>query len=182
MNHRSIRNLATAAVCLTLCMVLPFFMGQIPQIGGALSPMHIPVLLGGFLCGPWWAMAVGAAAPLLRHGILAMPPLVSAIAMAFEMGTYGLVSGLLYARLPKRNFNIYVSLIAAMLAGRAVWGAAMAVISGAAGSAFTWAAFLAGAFFKAVPGIVLHIALIPVLVMALRRAGFPEREEPAASR
>lgn len=180
MNHRAVKNLVTAAVCLTLCIVLPFLTGQIPQIGGALSPMHIPVLLGGFLCGPWWAMAVGAAAPLLRHGIFAAPPLVSAIAMTFEMGTYGLVSGLLYDRLPKRNVNIYVSLIAAMLAGRAVWGAAMAVISGAAGSAFTWAAFLAGAFFKAVPGIVLHIALIPVLVMALRRAGFPEREKPAA--
>ena len=56
-----IRKLTYSALCLALCMVLPFLTGQIPQIGSALSPMHIPVLLAGFLCGPWWAAAVGAA-------------------------------------------------------------------------------------------------------------------------
>lgn len=59
-NFKSLlRHMVYAAVCLALCMVLPFLTGQIPQIGSALSPMHIPVLLAGFLCGPWWAMAVG---------------------------------------------------------------------------------------------------------------------------
>lgn len=163
-------RLVYAAVCLALCMVLPFLTGQIPQIGSALSPMHIPVLLAGFLCGPWWAMAVGVTAPLLRHLWLTMPPLVTAIAMAFEMGCYGLVSGLLYKRLPKTTVSIYGALIAAMLAGRLVWGAVMVVLSGVTGSAFTWAAFLAGAFINAVPGIIVHIALVPVLVMALRKA------------
>lgn len=63
-NFKSLlRHMVYAAVCLALCMVLPFLTGQIPQIGSALSPMHIPVLLAGFLCGPWWAMAVGFAAP-----------------------------------------------------------------------------------------------------------------------
>lgn len=178
MNNRAIQNLAAAAVCLALCMVLPFLTGQIPQIGSALSPMHIPVLLAGFLCGPWWAMAVGITAPLLRHCMFSMPPLISAVAMAFEMGTYGLASGLLYTRLPKGNANIYVSLIAAMLAGRVVWGMAMTVISGVTGSAFTWAAFMAGAFFNAVPGIIVHIVLIPVLVMALRQSGRLGRKAP----
>jgi hypothetical protein len=31
---------------------------------------------------------------------------------------------------------------------------------------------VAGAFLNAVPGIIVHILLIPVLVMALRKAGF----------
>ena len=163
-------RLVYAAVCLALCMVLPFLTGQIPQIGSALSPMHIPVLLAGFLCGPWWAMAVGVTAPLLRHLWLTMPPLITAIAMAFEMGCYGLVSGVLYQKLPRKNSSIYIALVVAMVAGRMVWGVAMVVISGVTGSAFTWAAFLAGAFLNAVPGIIVHIALIPVVVMALRRA------------
>lgn len=55
-----IRNLVYAGVALALCLVLPFLTGQIPQIGSALCPMHIPVLLAGFLCGPWWAAAVGS--------------------------------------------------------------------------------------------------------------------------
>ena len=165
-----LRQLVYAAVCLALCMLLPFLTGQIPQIGSALSPMHIPVLLAGFLCGPWWAMAVGFVAPMLRHVWLGMPPLITAIAMSFELAAYGLFSGLLYRLLPKKTVNIYVSLIGAMILGRIVWGIAMVVISGVSGSAFTWSAFIAGALLNAVPGIILHIVLIPILVMALKRA------------
>ena len=65
MKH-TLRNLTYAAMSLALCLVLPFFTGQIPQIGAMLCPMHLPVLLAGFLCGPWWAAGVGAVAPLLR--------------------------------------------------------------------------------------------------------------------
>ena len=165
-----LRHLVYAAVCLALCMLLPFLTGQIPQIGSALSPMHIPVLLAGFLCDPWWAMAVGFVAPMLRHVWLGMPPLITAIAMSFELAGYGLFSGLLYRLLPKKTVNIYVSLIGAMILGRIIWGIAMVVISGVTGSAFTWSAFMAGALLNAIPGIILHIVLIPILVMALKRA------------
>ena len=165
-----LRHLTCAAMCLALCLYLPFLTGQIPQIGRALSPMHIPVLLAGFLCGPWWAMVVGLAAPMLRHSLFLMPPLVTAIAMSFELAAYGLFSGLLYRLLPKKTVNIYVSLIGAMILGRIVWGITMVVISGVSGSAFTWSAFIAGALLNAVPGIILHIVLIPILVMALKRA------------
>ena len=178
MKRLNVKNLVTAAVCLALCLVLPFLTGQIPQIGG---PMHIPVLLGGFLCGPWWAVAVGLSAPLLRHILFHMPPLITAVAMCFELGTYGLVSGLLYRRLPGRNSSIYVSLIAAMIAGRVVWGAMRVALSGASGEPFTWAAFMAGAFFNAIPGIIVHIALIPALVIVLKRAGVFHEERLAAA-
>ena len=179
MKNLNTKHLITASVCLALCLVLPFLTGQIPQIGSALSPMHIPVLLAGFLCGPWWAMAVGAVAPLLRFcPFHSPPPYPTGLAMCFELAAYGLVSGLLYRALPKRTGNIYVSLITAMLAGRVVWGAARVVLSGVSGELFTWEMFMAGAFFKAIPGIIVHIALIPLLVMALKRAGFFGRTAP----
>jgi len=76
----------------------------------------------------------------------------------------------LYRRLPRTRGAVYASLIGAMLAGRAVWGVVSAVLLTASGAGFTWAAFIAGAFVNAVPGIVLHIVLIPVIVMALERA------------
>lgn len=173
--NSAILRMAYAAVCLALCMVLPFLTGQIPQIGSALSPMHIPVLLAGFLCGPWWAAAVGAVAPLLRFALFGMPPIFpTGVAMCFELAGYGLVSGLLYRKLPKKAVNVYVSLLTAMLAGRVVWGIVRVLLSGVAGEPFTWAAFMAGAFVNAVPGIIVHIALIPVIVLALRKAGFIE--------
>lgn len=167
----TIRRMVWAAVCLALCMVLPFLTGQIPQIGSAISPMHIPVLLAGFICGPWWAMAVGAVAPLLRFALFGMPPIFpTGVAMCFELAAYGLVSGALYARLPKKTSNIYVSLIAAMLTGRVVWGIVRVVLSGVSGEPFTWAAFMAGAFLNAIPGIIIHILLIPIIVLALKKA------------
>ena len=49
--NRKVRSLVLAAVCVALGLVLPFLTGQIPSIGSKLSPMHIPVLLCGFLCG-----------------------------------------------------------------------------------------------------------------------------------
>lgn len=175
--RQSSRNLTCAAACLALCMGLPFLTGQIPQIGRALSPMHIPVLLAGFLCGPWWAMAVGFIAPILRHFWLTMPPLLTALAMSFELATYGFVSGILYCVLPKKVSSIYASLITAMLVGRAVWGCAMLAIMGITGSVFTWAAFLSDAFINTLPGIVVHIILIPVIVIALQRVGFLAKDE-----
>ena len=166
-----IQKLVLAALCLALCMVLPFLTGQIPEIGSMLSPMHIPVLLCGFICGPVWAALIGAVAPLLRFALFGMPPLFPVgAAMCFELAVYGLVSGLLYGLLPKRKASIYISLLAAMLVGRIVWGAVRLIISGVGGSAFTWAAFLSGAFTSAIPGIILHIVLIPLLVIALERA------------
>lgn len=171
--NKSYKNLVFSAVCLALCMLLPLLTGQLQQLGNALCPMHIPVLICGFIAGPWYAAAVGAIAPLLRFLIFGMPPVFPiGIAMCFELAAYGAVSGLLYKLLPKKTLNIYASLIAAMLVGRAVWGIVRAVLSGASGSPFTWQAFLAGGFINAVPGIILHILLIPIIVMALERAGF----------
>lgn len=165
-----VTKLVYAAMCLALALVLPFLTGQIPQIGSALCPMHLPVLLAGYLCGPWWGAAVGACAPLLRHLWLGMPPLVTALGMTFELGTYGLVVGMLYRLLPKKLSGIYIPLLCAMVAGRAVWGCAMMVIMGISGSPFTWSAFLAGALLNAIPGIVVQLVLIPLLVRSLHKA------------
>lgn len=163
--------LTVSAICLALCMVLPFVTGQIPEIGNALCPMHIPVLLCGFICGPVYAAAVGAIAPLLRFVLFGMPPIFpTGAAMCFELAAYGAVVSLLYRALPKRRSSIYAALIGAMLAGRVVWGVVMAILMGMTGSAFTFSAFLAGAFLNAIPGIIVQIVLIPVIVMALEKA------------
>ena len=171
-----ILRLTYSAICLALCLVLPFLTGQIPQIGSALCPMHLPVLLCGFLCGPWWAAAVGATAPLLRSALTGgFPPLFpTAVAMTFELAAYGLICGLLWRRSKQNTASIYGCLIAAMMAGRIVWGIATAILLGMGETPFTWAAFWAGGFANAVPGIVLQLVLIPLLVMALRRAKLAE--------
>ena len=80
------------------------------------------------------------------------------------------MSGLLYKVFPKKIPYIYVTLIISMIAGRIVWGIARYILASVSKGAFTFEAFLAGAVTTAIPGIILHIILVPVLVIALRRA------------
>lgn len=171
--QKSIRTLVLAAFMLALCLILPFFTGQIPQIGSMLLPMHLPVLLCGLLCSWQYGAAVGFVAPLLRYVLFGMPPIYPVgIAMAFELATYGLVIGLLYSRSRWQCvFALYRSLLIAMVVGRLVWGAAEVILLGLDGQAFTWELFLSGALLTAIPGIILQLVFIPALMIALDRTG-----------
>jgi len=172
-NREEIKNLSASAICLALALFLPFLTGQIPEIGQALLPMHIPILLCGFICGPRYAAIVGLTAPLLRFMLFGMPAIMPmGVAMSFELATYGIVVGLLYKMLPKKVVFIYVSLVAAMLAGRAVFGLAFLQTLGIQGGQYSWEAFVSGVFVSALPGIILHIILIPIIVIAMQKARF----------
>ena len=168
------RSLVLAALFLALGILLPFLTGNIPQIGSMLCPMHLPVLLCGFVLGGPWGFAVGAITPLLRSALVGAPGLYpTALAMAFELATYGLVSGLLYRRASRRSLSaIYAVLLTAMVAGRLVWGAARFVMAGLNVSNFPLSAFLSGAVFTAVPGIIAQLILIPLILTALQRTGW----------
>ena len=163
-------RMVLSAMFLAVALVLPFLTGQIPQIGSTLCPMHIPVLLCGYFCGPLYAAVIGFIAPLLRLLLFGMPPLVPiGIPMCFELMTYGLVSGLLYKILPKKKIYVYVSLIGAMLIGRIIWGIAKVILFGLQKAPFGWEAFISGAVLGAVPGIIVQIVLIPTIVIILRK-------------
>ena len=72
-----------------------------------------------------------------------------------------------------------------MIAGRVVWAAAMIVLLGLSGGAFTWQMFLSGAFLNAIPGIILQLVLIPAIMVALDRAKlvpFRKTEEQTSAR
>ena len=167
-----VRRLTYAALFLALALVLPFLTGQIPQIGVMLSPMHIPALLCGFLCGWPWGLALGFVAPLLRSVLFGIPVMFpGAVAMALELAVYGGLSGYLRRKLPGTRPMIYAVLVISMIAGRVVWGIVRYLLAGLSGSAFTWQMFLSGAITSALPGIALHLILIPLLVIALERAG-----------
>ena len=157
-----------SALFLALAYVMPFLTGQVPEIGSMLCPLHIPVILCGFICGWPWGLTVGFIAPLFRSLTLGMPPLFpTAVCMAFELAAYGAVAGLMHRILPRKKAYIYCSLLTSMIIGRLVWGVAMYVALGINGSSFTLAAFVAGAFTNAVPGIIVQIVLIPILVMII---------------
>ena len=166
----NIHTMILASMFFAIAFILPFFTGQIQQIGNMLCPMHIPVLLCGFICGSGWGLAVGFFVPLFRSIILGMPMLFpAAFCMAFELASYGFIAGFLYRRFPKTKGYIYVTLISSMIIGRLVWGIVMFICLGLNGENFGMSAFLAGAFLNAIPGIILQIILLPVLVMVINK-------------
>ncbi len=172
-SSRTLR-LVWAAVCLALALVLPFLTGQIPEIGSKLCPMHLPVLLCGFLCGPVWGMAVGFVAPLLRTLLFSMPPFPQvAVPMAFELLAYGGVAGLCYNLLPKKKVFLWVDLVIAMIAGRIVGVLAKLVCVGLLGmkGKIAAAALFTSYVTDTIPGIIVQIILIPLIVIALKKAG-----------
>jgi len=168
---KNIKFLVLSAFFLALGIVLPFLTGQIPDIGSMLLPMHIPVLLCGFLCNWPYGLAVGFITPLLRSLLFGMPPMFpKAVAMAFELAAYGALAGLFYRLLPLKNtVRIYLSLIGAMLGGRIVYGLVCIPLMGIAKVPYSFAIFFASAFTEALPGIVMQLLLIPTLLLALQQ-------------
>jgi len=168
--ENNIFKLVLTSMFLALALVLPFLTGQIQQIGNALCPMHYPVFLCAFFCGPWYAMLIGFIAPLLRFALFGMPPIVPmGVSMSFELATYGLVCGLLYQKLKGIKGGVYISLIISMLCGRIVWGIVRVILYGIGQYEFSWSLFITGGFITSIPGMILQIIIIPAIVITLNR-------------
>lgn len=160
-------NLTGTALCIALGLILPSFFHMFGA-GTALLPMHIPVLLCGLIFGWQYGAVCGFILPLLSSALTGMPPFFPiGVAMVFELCAYGALTGMFYQKL---RWNVYPALIAAMLGGRIVSGAANAVFMNMADKPYGFAAFLSGAFVRALPGILIQILLIPTLVLALEKA------------
>ncbi|MDR1940495.1 MAG: ECF transporter S component [Clostridiales bacterium] len=165
-------KIAWSGTFLALALLLPAIAGHVPEIGRALSAMHIPIFICGFLLGPAYGAAVGALAPLFGFVVTGMPPIYPmGLSMAFELAAYGFVSGFIFGKKPSgRNIaDIYISLAAAMLVGRLVWGLMMFVFLGFSATKFPFSAFIGGAFFEALPGIILHALIVPPIIFGLQR-------------
>ncbi len=173
--HNIILNITLSGFFLSLGLLLPFLTGQVPEIGNMLCPMHIPVLICGFICGYKYGLVVGFTTPLLRSFIFQMPPFYpAALAMSFELATYGLIAGLLFNLFNKYNkkgiiYN-YLILIISMLSGRIIWGIVRYLLATIDGSYnFTIELFISGAFISAWPGIILQLIIIPVIISSLSK-------------
>ena len=178
----AVKKSIITAVCIALCVVLPQAFHAIPNAGSIYLPMHIPVLLCGLICGWPYGLLCGLAGPALSALITGMPPAAVLPGMMVECGVYGLAAGLLMqlVRTKRLYADLYISLVAAMLLGRVVSGAAKALIFSA--GSYSMASWVAGSFVTALPGIIIQLALLPSIVYALMRARlipqrYPKDEE-----
>lgn len=162
-------------VCVALAIVLPMAFHMIPDAGKVFLPMHIPVLLCGLLCGPVYGLGCGILAPLLSHLFTGMPPTAMLLSMLCELAAYGMLSGILIRviRTKWNLLNLYTALIGAMICGRIINGVLNALIFNA--GKYSMEMWLTASFLQAIPGIVIQLALIPLLVLALQKARLADR-------
>lgn len=167
-----IKKICICAICIALCYVLPIALHSF-GLGSVLSPMHIPVLLCGLVCGSFYGVFCGIAGPIVSSILSGMPPVTMLFSMIPELVVYGLVTGLLmkWVRTGKLLPDVYVSMAVAMVLGRIVGGIAKAlfIAINATGDAFTLGIWATSYFVGTLPGIAVHLILIPLLVTVLMK-------------
>ncbi|MDP2859755.1 MAG: ECF transporter S component [Bacillota bacterium] len=138
-------------------------------LGKVFLPMHIPVLIAGILYGPEYGLITGLITPGLSALLTGMPPLMppTAQAMTFELAAYGVLSGLLAHRF---RLSVVLSLVGAMVGGRLVYGllgASLLLLLGFPSVPVLYP--LTAGLVSSLPGVVLQLAVVPVVVALLGR-------------
>ena len=171
MNKMSyVKKSIITAVCIALAVVLPMAFHSIPDAGRVILPMHIPVLLCGLVCGGAFGLLSGIAGPLVSHLVTGMPPAAYSPGMMIELAVYGLAAGFMMRliRTGKVYVDLYISLVAALLAGRLAAGVCSAIIFSAGSYSMTM--WVTSYFITALPGLIIQILVLPSLVFALEAA------------
>ena len=163
------KKLTLTAMCLALGVILPQAFHMIPNAGNIFLPMHIPVLICGFICGPFYGLTVGIITPCLSHIIFSMPPAMMLGQMIVELGVYGLCTGLLNQIITINNelLKYYLVLIISMVVGRITYGICNALLFKAGN--YSLSIWLSAAFIKGLPGIIIQLVLIPTIVKTIKK-------------
>ena len=179
----SVKKLCLCALCIALCCVLPTAFHGL-GLGGALSPMHLPVLLCGLICGGWPGAVCGAVGPVLSSVITGMPGSAQLIHMVPELLAYGLCAGLLMKlwRTGSLYADLYLALVPAMVLGRVVGGAVQALEYLGGTEGYSLAMWAGSYFVGTMPGAVLQLVVLPTLVVALVKAGLIPARYPRLAR
>lgn len=168
MNERNyVKRLVIAGLLLAMGIIIPMIFHTTGIAGTIFLPMHIPVLLGGFLLPPVLALLLGMLTPLLNSLITQMPQLFPmAIIMIFELGIYGLVASVLYRKL---RLPSILALIISMIAGRIMAGVVVFVLAAFFAIQMDPMAFIIGGITTGLPGIIVQLVLVPTLIYSIVR-------------
>lgn len=163
-NRHEIKLTVLCGLFLALGVIFPTMFHFIGLTGSKIFlPMHIPVLLCGLVCGWRYGGICGLLVPYLSTLFSGMPPLFPvAVSMSLELAAYGIIAGV-----AGKRTNVFFALIIAMLCGRVVMGLANTLLIGLGGYGFQ--IFLTDAFVTCLPGIGIQLAVIPAVVLTLKK-------------
>jgi ubiquinone/menaquinone biosynthesis C-methylase UbiE/uncharacterized membrane protein len=191
----NVRKMTTAGLLLAIGILLPLAFHGVANAGAIFAPMHLSILLGGFILGPAYGALLGLLTPLLSFVTTGMPPVAVLPGMMVELTIYGAASGFFYRLIKTKNFylDIYIALIISMLLGRSFGGLTnwILYLAGRSAKAYTWASFATAYFVLSWPAILIQIIAIPAILIALTKSHLisetdryfnPEKVEAAKAR
>ncbi len=160
---------ATVILATFLPQIVHVFAGS--QGGIVFLPMYLPVLIGGCLLGYKYGIMVGLLSPIASFVMTSlvgnpMPLLQRLPFMVFELGIFGLVSGLFSNRISKNPFMAFPAILTSQLIGRLAFVASVGLfqeVSGLNPSA-VWSQVLTG-----VNGLYLQAIIVPIIIIALSK-------------
>jgi niacin transporter len=158
--------LVRTALFLALAVLFPIAFHQFGMAGRIFLPMHIPVLLAGFICGPASGFLIGLLAPGLSFLITSFPPSYAVPLMSIELPLYGLVAGLFYYRL---KLNIYIALAIALVAGRLGFALGLLILGLFLELPYGVAFYFKVAVVAGIPGIGIQFLILPPIAAAVMR-------------
>lgn len=167
MRNSRTRETVLAGLFIAIGVMLPIAFHAVGAGGPIFLPMHIPVLMAGFVLSPVFALIVGMVTPLLSSVLTGMPVLMPmAFIMMVELGVYGLVVSLL-----SKKLNSIFALLGAMVAGRIAAGIMVVILVNAVGIKFAPPlVYLKGAVMTGIPGIIVQLVFIPALLAVVKRS------------
>ena len=176
----SVKKICICAFCTAMCYVLPQAF-HLLMLGTVFSPMHLPVLLCGLICGWPYGLVCGVFGPILSSLLSGMPPAPVLISMVPELCVYGLITGLgmKLIRTGKTLLDLYLSLLPALVLGRVAGGVAQALLYLSRTESYTIALWAGSYVVGTLPAVALQLVLLPALVWALMRAGLIPARYPA---
>lgn len=180
----SIKKTCICSFCIALCYALPLAFHAL-ALGRAFSPLHLPVLLCGLVCGWPYGLFCGIAGPLLSSLLSGMPATVQLIHMIPELCAYGLFTGLFLQLIHTKRLyaDLYLALIPALFLGRVVGGVASALFYLSNAQSYSLALWASAYLVGTTPAVILQLIVLPTLVVILTRTHLiPNRyPQPAAA-
>ncbi len=168
MRKRTTTELITASMLLTIGVLLPFIFHSLGFAGPIFLPMHIPILIGGYILAPELAFALGLITPLFSSITTGMPVIFPiGIIMMFELSFYGLTLSILTRKYKKNTFFL---LSLSMIVGRIVAAFTAFVLTLIFTIKLNPVIYIKGAIITGLPGIIIQLLIIPIIIQAIKKS------------
>lgn len=165
-NKITTKEIVLGGLLLATGLILPMIFHLFGLTGQIALPMHIPVLIGGFLLSPSLALSLGIITPLVSSVLTGMPVLFPmAVIMMFELGTYAFSASVFTRRM---KLPAVPTLILAMVAGRTAAGLTVALLVQLFGVKMNPLLYIKGAVLTGIPGIIIQLIFIPLLIFSIK--------------